>query len=454
MHSIGFEGFETSGFETELEDVEIAKVKKFRRVWSGTEGGSIVRTSLIGNRLYWGAFDGYVYALDIEDRKLLWKTKLDALIDSSLAYSDGFLYIGDREGNFYCLDENGKIVWRYRMGGAMAGYAGVKEGIVYTSCQDSNFYAFDAKTGEIIWKFKTGDEMCCTPSFYKNTVIFGSFDGYAYCVDARKGKELWRFKTSAEVFDPVHLTIHEKIIFVPSFDSYLYALNVETGEEIWRSKLGNYGVAMSPTIVNKRIYIGARDGNFFCLDTDGREIWRFRTGGVVESKAVIRNGKIYFGSEDGNLYCLNLEGKEVWRFKIDGQIWDEPKIYKDMLLFGAVDCMVHYLDLETGKELWNMQTSTLRKSIFSHPYEMFRIEINKETHIEETISEDRYKSKKKGETVSLSDYQIESEYHIESEYKQRSDYDTSFVMFENVFEVENIWISDLKDLSPRILRQS
>lgn len=449
----GFEGFESSDFDVEIEDVAVRKVGKFKRIWGATEGGSIVRTTLLGDKLYWGSFDGYVYALDIERKKLLWRTKFDAMIDSSPVCSEGFLYIGDREGNFYCIEaSNGRAVWRYKMGGAMAGYARVRKGLVYTSCQDSNFYAFNVKTGEVIWKFKTGRDMCCTPGFYKNTVIFGSFDGYAYCADARTGKELWRFKTGAEIFDPVHLTVHENIVFIPSFDSYLYAINAETGEEVWKTKLGNYGVAMSPTIVNERIYIGARDGNLYCLDMRGNEIWRFQTGGVVESKAVIRNGRIYFGSEDGNMYCLDFEGNEIWRFKVDGQIWDEPKIYKNTLLFGAVDCRVHYLDLETGKELWNIQTSTLRKSIWPHPYDMFRVEVKKETHIEEPISEGKYK-KKKEETVSLSDYQIEGEYHTESEYKTKSDYDTSFVMFEGVMRGEEIWTSGSKVLKPQTLRQ-
>ncbi|NIP40906.1 MAG: PQQ-binding-like beta-propeller repeat protein [Candidatus Aenigmarchaeota archaeon] len=442
--------FQFEEFETELEDFEVNKVGKFKRIWSATEGGSIVRTSLMGDKLYWGSFDGYVYALDIENKKLLWKTKFGAMIDSSPVCSKGFLYIGDREGNFYCIRaSNGKIIWRYRMGGAMAGYAGVRKGIVYTSCQDSNFYAFDAKTGEVIWKFKTGEEMCSTPGFYENTVIFGSFDGYAYCVDAKTGEEKWRFKTGAEVFDPVHLTIHEGIVYIPSFDSYLYALKAKTGEEIWKAKLGNYGVAMSPTIEGERIYIGARDGNLYCLDMNGKEIWRFRTGGVIESKAVVKEERIYFGSEDGNLYSIDLQGNEIWRFKVDGQIWDEPKIYKDLLIFGAVDCRVHYLDLETGKELWNIQISTLRKSIWSHPYEMFKVEIKKEIHIDEPVSEEKYK-KKKEETVSLSDYQIESEYTTESDYKQKGDYSSQWVLFEGVLEVENIWTLDSRDLKPRV----
>ena len=74
---------------------------------------------------------------------------------------------------------------------------------------------------------------------------------------------------------------------------------------------------------------------------------------------------------------------------------------------------------------------------------VFSAEIKKETHTEDAISEDRYKSKKKGEAVSLSDYHVASEYSSTSEYKQKSEYDTSFVMFEGEMQVEVMWISDL-----------
>ncbi len=79
------------------------------------------------------------------------------------------------------------------------------------------------------------------------------------------------------------------------------------------------------------------------------------------------------------------------------------------------------------------------------------MEVKKETHTEDAVSEEKYKSKKEEETVSLSDYHITSEYSSGSEYKQKSDYDTSFVMFEGVMECEELWTSDLKALSPQSL---
>lgn len=433
-----FRGFETADFDIELEDVQVKKVGKFQRVWSATDGGSIVRTTLVDGMLYYGSFDGYLYALDIEREKLVWQTKLGEMIDSSPVHSDGLLYLGGRDGNFYCVSAtNGSVVWRYRMGGAMAGYAGVSEGVVYTSSRDSYFYAFDSKTGEIIWRFRTGDEMCCAPGFHDRNVIFGSFDGYAYCLDIKTGEEKWRFKTGAEIFCPVHLTINENVVFVPSFDSYLYALDTGTGKEIWRVKLGEYGVAISPTVYENRIYIGARDGNFYCLGMDGKVIWNFKTGKVIESKAVIHEGRIYFASEDNNFYCLGMDGREMWRFRTDGEIWDEAKIFQGKLIFGGTDCRVHFVDLSNGKELWNVQTSTLRKSVWQGPYEMFRVEVKKQGNFE-SIEEGKYNNRNE-KTVSLSDYHVESEYSVESDYKGKNDYNINWVLME-----ELLWNSDLR----------
>ncbi len=84
---------------------------------------------------------------------------------------------------------------------------------------------------------------------------------------------------------------------------------------------------------------------------------------------------------------------------------------------------------------------------------MFKVEIKKETHIEEAVKESKYK-KKKEETVSLSDYHVESEYSSETEYKTKSDYDVQWVLFEGILEGEEIWISGSRDLKPRTLTQN
>jgi len=74
---IGFETFE-SGFtdlDVDVEDVEFKRIKKFDRIWKFSEGGSICYHVIHENIIYFGAMDGYVYAIDFKTREVLWRFK-------------------------------------------------------------------------------------------------------------------------------------------------------------------------------------------------------------------------------------------------------------------------------------------------------------------------------------------------------------------------------------------
>jgi hypothetical protein len=169
---------------------------------------------------------------------------------------------------------------------------------------------------------------------------------------------------------------------------------------------------------------------------------------VIDELPLVHESKVYFGSEDGNLYALDIKtGKEVWRFKTGGLIATSAVLWKDFVFFGSWDCHLYKVNIHTHEEVWRFSTSSSTPAYIPPAYDVFKLEVKRETRIEEPVSEGKYK-KKKEETVSLSDYKIESEYSTTSEYKQKSDYDVNFVIFEGVLEGEELWTSDSKVLSP------
>ncbi|MCK5023976.1 MAG: PQQ-binding-like beta-propeller repeat protein, partial [Candidatus Aenigmarchaeota archaeon] len=177
----------------------------------------------------------------------------------------------------------------------------------------------------------------------------------------------------------------------------------------------------------------------------GKELWRFKCGGVTLGFGILNN-EIYITSEDGFVYCLSPDGKEVWRFKAGEGVFDYPTFYDNKIYFGSWDCNFYCVDSITREEVWRFETSSRVPALAPAAKELFKAEIKRRTNFEEASSEDKYKSKKSNE-ISLSDYHVKSEYASTSEYKQKSDYDTSFVMFENVMEVEGLWISGSKVLT-------
>ena len=54
----GFEGFESSDFDVDLQEIQIKKVKKFDRIWNIGSGGSI------NQRILGRVEDAYQYALE------------------------------------------------------------------------------------------------------------------------------------------------------------------------------------------------------------------------------------------------------------------------------------------------------------------------------------------------------------------------------------------------------
>jgi len=277
--------------------------------------------------------------------------------------------------------------------------------------------------------------------------LIGSFDGYLYQLDSVTGEEIWRFKTGGEIFNTYPFTVDGNTVYIPSFDNYLYLLDMEKRKVVWRFKTGEFGNAGSPVVNEDTVYHGSRDGIFYAIEKEtGKEKWRFRISGdeIITTLPIINNGLIYFGCGDNNVYAISVEtGKEVWRFRTSGMVYQATSIYDSVMYVGSFDCYMYAVDLKTREEIWRFVTSSIVQSKLPPAYESFEVNIKKSSAaVEDKISEDRYKSKKE-ETVSLSNYHVTSEYSSTNEYKQKSDYDTSFVMFEDVMEVEGVWTSDL-----------
>jgi len=444
---IGFESFESSDFDVDVEEVVVKRTKRFERLWKIGEGGSISYTRIHEGVTYFGAADNYFYAVDVETGKELWRFRTGGIITGRAEIVGDMVFFTSFDQNCYALNrKTGKEIWRFRANSEIFEGPVHGDGLLVFGTKGGHVHALDAKTGKDVWNFKTSDDILAGATIHENKVFIGSCDNNFYCIDFHRGKELWRFQTGDLIHSDMSSPILGNMIFIGSFDCNLYCLDCRTGKELWRFRTGKYGISEPPLLYKNVLYQGTRDGILFAISLEGKELWRYKAGDLI-TKPMAFNDRLYFGSEDGYFRCMDMEGKEIWRFSIEGKMWDIPSYWNGIIIFGTWSCHVHGIDAETGEELWRFTTSNRNPSSLLPPYEAFSTEIKKETHIEEPIEETKYK-KKKEETVSLSDYHVTSEYHMESDYKQKGEYDTSFVMFEGVLEGEEIWTSDSRALTP------
>ena len=59
------------------------------------------RPVLLGDSVYFGASDGWIYALDRKNGQPVWKFQTGVPIFSTVAIADGWLYVADYGGNVY-----------------------------------------------------------------------------------------------------------------------------------------------------------------------------------------------------------------------------------------------------------------------------------------------------------------------------------------------------------------
>jgi len=65
--------------------------------------------------------------------------------------------------------------------------------------------------------------------------------------------------------------------------------------------------------------VGSADRTFYAIDRDGNLKWKFVTGEIIDSAALLDDeGRVVFGSGDGRLYALDrATGAVLWTFQAD-----------------------------------------------------------------------------------------------------------------------------------------
>jgi outer membrane protein assembly factor BamB len=134
----------------------------------------------------------------------------------------------------------------------------------------------------------------------------------------------------------------------------------------WRAELVDHDLFdwkpqefASPVSDGRVIFVGASNGTFYALDERrGRVLWRFRTGGVIDGRALYEadTRTVYFGGGDGQLYALDATtGAVRWKYRPKGLVKRAPVCYGGRLYFMTDEDRVYALEAPTGKWIWQYE---------------------------------------------------------------------------------------------------
>ena len=258
-------------------------------------------------------------------------------IFSSPKIYDGVLYFGGYDGNVYALDAaTGTKKWISFDADWVGSTPAIAEdlGLLFIGLEfgvlrkRGGISAHDLKTGKKKWWFADMPMFTHSTPLYiseKKQVVIGSNDGAVYLFDAVTGKLLWKYQSAllsdTELNDGfgemdikatcAYDATHDRVLFQNAKDSVV-ALHRATGEKIHEFK-AEFGFYSSPLIYQGHVYAASLDKHLYCLDLETLTLqWQWDAGARIFATPVIFENKLYIGSNAGRLTELDpMTGKEL-----------------------------------------------------------------------------------------------------------------------------------------------
>jgi len=321
-------------------------------------------TAADGN-LVFGTPSGFLYSVNAETGKEIWKFEMGGAISVGAALVDGKVYAGQQGGErfFYCLDaKTGELVWKQTVpGGWVWGSATVDDGMVYIPTVNGYAVCLDGITGHIVWMYPTAKSVPAEPAVDGDLVYFGSWSRSLYAFNKKTGEIIW--KENGIGLDSGTLIAEKGKIYLPHHSDLFMYFDAKSGKLLCEGNkndeekgvFSNFNA--SPAFVDGMAFFTARVGvglrgvplssKVYRVDPEtGKIDWTFPDGGGLSAPA-LASGRVYIAS--GNtpfFYCLDQKtGKPHWIVKLGHRVEESTLcIYRDKVYVLAADGYVHAIE--------------------------------------------------------------------------------------------------------------
>lgn len=298
-----------------------------------TGGKVYVAPIIVGDKLYVGSNDHYLYSLDKADLAFNWKydTGDGIICPASVSNDNTIVYVGNNNGYLSAIyAASGLLYWNYRV---------------------------DPPGSGLAWAIYSKPMIDSSGLIY-----FSSNNSYAYCLYP-DGTLKWKHLL---IYDVTHLggswsvilSNDESILYCNNATGSVFALNTSDGSEAWVYHIPDWvyhdpvGISVLNIDSDGVIYSGFDDFYMYAINPNGTLKWRYKTGGNLHwGGATLSDSRVYFGSDDTYLYALNKDGTLIWKYSVQAQILSTPLIIGDNLFFTSWAGFVFSIDKDT-KPRW------------------------------------------------------------------------------------------------------
>jgi len=227
--------------------------------------------NVAGGRMFVGAPDGTLYALNASTGAGEWSFQTGGAVHSSPAYDNGIVYVGSDSGYLYAINAaTGVKDWSYGSLGVIDSSPAVVGGIVYVGSENDyagSVIALNATTGAVVWHdtFK-GESFPTSPAVAKGVVYIGGSSpqtGYMYALNASTGAQEWHVTSGPGVTDPAYangVVYYSVDGSSASGLAQVRAIDASNGNVLWHT----YSVSqpLAPIISNGIVYVEGQNAIF------------------------------------------------------------------------------------------------------------------------------------------------------------------------------------------------
>ena len=169
------------------------------------------------------------------------------------------------------------------------------DGTIYVSTIAGRIFALNPSEKKIKWHLNVGSPIVSTPSLHNGILVAATYDSwikdtsftgknFVLGIDSNYGTQIWSYEIPGDVFSSPCLVGDGMIVVVGSMNKVIYAIEGKSGNILWVFETGGE-VWSSPSYNGNEIFIGSDDGFLYCLDIDGKLIWKTKLNGKIRSSS-------------------------------------------------------------------------------------------------------------------------------------------------------------------------
>jgi outer membrane protein assembly factor BamB len=222
-------------------------------------------------------------AIALGDRTELWRTPLEGLSRSGVTIDGANAFVGDQEGRVTAISlEDGAVTWSQRLDGLVDTPLAVSDGQVYAVARNADtpqvaVAAFDSASGERGWPevaLQTSSTAGSAPTAGGGSVFIGSADRWVRALDAGEGTDRWA-TLALSLFSPAtSLAFDGESVFAADISGGVYRLDADDGERRWSYQLNDVVFRSSPVVSGSSVLLGLADGRLVAIDvSSGHLVW-------------------------------------------------------------------------------------------------------------------------------------------------------------------------------------